>query len=49
MMDYQTALELAAWTYKYKWPESLTSGVMFYFGHKITIESFNEHSIKYRN
>ena len=24
----------------YKWPEGLTSGVMYYYGRKVTIEAF---------
>lgn len=28
--------------HKYKWPEQLTSGVMFYRGERITIKEFNQ-------
>lgn len=43
-MNKKDAIKLACAFYDYKWPTELCSGVMFYEGHKITLEEFNEWS-----
>lgn len=42
------ALQLACYEHDYKWPDFLPSGVMWYDGHKITIDEFNEWSRKFK-
>ena len=39
--DKEAAIKIACGDCDYKWPKDLSSGVMFYHGHRITIEEFN--------
>ncbi len=36
------AIKEACAHYGHKWPKSLTSGVMYFNGHRITIKEFNK-------
>jgi len=40
MSSKQEAIKCACYHYDYRWPRSLPSGVMFFNGHRITIEEF---------
>jgi hypothetical protein len=40
--DEPEIVRLACAYNNYKWPENLTSGVMYYLGRKVTIEAFQE-------
>ena len=48
-MNKKEAIKLACNYYDYKWPKELFSGVMFYDGHKITIEEFTEWARMFNN
>jgi hypothetical protein len=41
------AIKLACAHYNYKWPKNLFSGIMFYYGHKINIDEFNNWTKKF--
>ena len=41
-MNRLQTIRMACRYFNYKWPEQLSSGVMFYFGERITIEEFNK-------
>jgi len=42
MNDKDIAIQSACRDNNYKWPKQLSSGVMFYNGHRITIVEFNK-------
>lgn len=41
-MTIDDAVKQACAHYDYNWPKELTSGVMFFNGHRITIQQFNK-------
>lgn len=47
-MYKELAIKLACRDNDYKWPKQLSSGIMFYCGHKITIAEFNEWARNFR-
>lgn len=47
-MNKILAIRSALAHYSYKWPKELWTGVMFYQGHKITIEEFNAQAKLFR-
>lgn len=47
-MTKEEAIKLACAAYDYKWPVTLPSGVMFFEGHKITIDEFNKWARKFK-
>ena len=48
MNDKDIAIHLACRDNDYKWPKQLSDGVMFYNGHRITINEFNEWASKFK-
>ena len=47
-MSKKLAIQNACADYDYRWPKDLPSGVMFYYGEKITIDEFNSWACKFR-
>ena len=48
MNDKLIAIKLACRDNDYKWPKQLSSGIMFYLGHRITIDEFNSWASKFK-
>lgn len=42
MNSKETAIKMACRDNNYKWPKQLSNGIMFYNGHRITINEFND-------
>lgn len=41
-------IRMACAFYNYRWPEILSSGIMFFHGQRITIEEFNKQARLFR-
>lgn len=47
-MSKEEAIASACRDHNYSWPKELWTGIMFYYGHRITITEFNKHCILFR-